>query len=202
MRIAFSLLNHSPQIRGHYHTLPKLLNNFPLTSKLLVRNVSNDRRSFRPNGPPSSPPMRALRVLVRLILSLEKNRRKCMMQGTCVYLFPSLDTTRRLVLDCTLVSYRHIYFSSFLYEQIPATIPRYLASVFLLSPSRSSLVPWILILSLHLGNLRILAYYSSAYLYRFTSMPLHLRSDLIANCSLVVSTGTQQMVFYLTNHLM
>jgi len=100
-----------------------------------------------------------VRVLLHLTLSLGKNRRKCTILGKCIQFVPSLVTllcpTELVVPDWTLVCYRPIYLSILSYtrhEQIPATIPCYLA-FFTASPR----VPWKLILSLQLGNLRILA---------------------------------------------
>ena len=86
-RFVHFLLNHSPRTRDHYHTLPKLRNSFRPINKLLVRNASNERKSFRQNDPLLLLPMKDLLVLVRLTPSLEKNRRRCTMLGKCSF-FP------------------------------------------------------------------------------------------------------------------
>jgi RNA recognition motif-containing protein len=76
----------------------------------------------------------------------------------------------------------------------------YLASLSLLpSHSWSSRVLWKLILLLHILAISDPRPNTHLPTLSFTSMPLHLWSNLIANYSSVVSTGTQQMVFCPTN---
>jgi hypothetical protein len=115
-RFAHSPLNHYHQTRDHYHILPKLLNNFRPTNKLLVRNASKGRKSFRPNRPPPLP-MKVLRVLAHPTLSLGKNRQKCMMLGKCIQLAPSLDTSDGV---CCLIG---LWFFTVLSTTRPSRIP-------------------------------------------------------------------------------